>query len=183
MPLEVVAGVVPSVTTTSPVLVDSDAVVAAVVSKAMTRGVVSADADVVEDVRAVSAADVEPSDVVAPVVIGTSAPVVAAVVIGTSAAVDGAVVSPTEIVVEVVGEAVVGWNTFGGFRLKMLSLIFVEGLVVAVADVGAAVESSKLGIRMSGNFVNGLKNGGLDPRRVVVVAGSAGDSGVVVTLA
>jgi len=66
----------------------------------------------------------------------------------------------------------------------MLNLIFVEGLVVAVADVVAAVESSKLGIRMSGNFVNGLKNGGLDPRRVVVVTGSAAsDSGVVVTLA
>ena len=65
----------------------------------------------------------------------------------------------------------------------MLSLIFVEGLVVAVTDVVAAVDSSKLGIRMSGNFVNGLKNGGLDPRRVVVVTGSASDSAVVVTLA
>ena len=56
----------------------------------------------------------------------------------------------------------VGWNK-PGFRLKILSLILVDGLVVEVVG-------SSPGILMSGNLVSGFKNGGLDPFFVVVAA-------------
>lgn len=73
----------------------------------------------------------------------------------------GVVASP--VVDDVVSAVVaVGWNR-PGFRLKMLNRILVDGLVVEVVG-------SSPGILISGNFVRGFKNGGLDPFFVAVPA-------------
>ena len=94
-----------------------------------------------------------------------------AVVVSTAVVDSEAVVKDTSTAA-VAAEGGVGWNKLG-LLLKMLSLT----LLARLSEVGAEVEvvlgfSSRLGILMSGNLVSGLKNGGREPRRVVVVSGS-----------
>ena len=121
------------------------------------------------------------SDVVAAVVVAAGV-VVAGVVLAASGAsaevpVEADSVVPAGVVASAVDDEVVsavvavGWNK-PGFRLKILSLILVDGLVVDVVG-------SSPGILMSGNLVSGFKNGGLEPFFVVVAAAGSWTGSVV----